>query len=302
MNSTLTQSATEDAKLADYLVLFKPRVMSLVVFTAAVGMGVAPAALHPVEAFTALLFIAIGAGAAGALNMYYDADIDCVMKRTQKRPIPMGKISPSEVLCLGLWLSVFSVTMLALAANFTAAGLLALTIVFYVCVYTLWLKRSTPYNIVIGGAAGAFPPMIGWAVATGGVGFESILMFLLILAWTPPHSWALALFSTEDYAKVKVPMLPVVHGAKKTRWQIVLYTVLSVICATTLGFTPIGGWIYLIGATIMNALFLYHAVALWRRTEKKAKIDQHAYEKKFFGFSMLYLFVIFTLLIVERIL
>jgi len=207
------------ASVGDYLALLKPRVMSLVVFTALVGLVLAPGHVHPVIGFTALLCIAIGAGAAGALNMWYDSDIDAVMSRTAQRPIPMGRIAPGEALGFGMTLAVGSIATLGLLVNWFAAGLLAFTIAFYVVVYTMWLKRSTPQNIVIGGAAGAFPPMIGWAAATGGIGLESILLFLIIFFWTPPHFWALSLYRADDYKRAGVPMLPVVAGFAETRRQ-----------------------------------------------------------------------------------
>src|SRR5207344_989951 len=200
------------ATVGDYFTLMKPRVMSLVVFTALVGLAVAPGSLHPVAAFTALLCIAVGAGAAGALNMWYDADVDALMTRTARRPVPMGRVRPGEALAFGLTLGSFAVVVLGLLVNWVASALLAFTIFFYVVIYTIWLKRSTPQNIVIGGAAGAFPPMIGWAAATGGVGLESILLFLIIFFWTPPHFWALSLYRTDDYHRASVPMLPVVAG------------------------------------------------------------------------------------------
>src|SRR5215204_5269082 len=203
------------ADVGDYIALLKPRVMSLVIFTALVGLVVAPAHVHPVIGFTAILCIAVGAGAAGALNMWYDADIDAIMTRTARRPIPLGRVRPGEALGFGMTLAAGAVVVLGLLVNWVAAGLL---------VYTMWLKRTTPQNIVIGGAAGAFPPMIGWAAATGGVGIESILLFLVIFFWTPPHFWALSLYRADDYAKAGIPMLPVVAGAAETRRQILLYT------------------------------------------------------------------------------
>src|SRR5688572_9981459 len=212
------------AGVGDYFALMKPRVMSLVVFTALVGLLVAPGHLHPVLGFTALLCIAVGAGAAGALNMWYDADIDAVMARTQSRPIPAGRVQPNEALAFGVALAVGSVVMLGLMINVLAAGLLAFTILFYVVIYSMWLKRWTPQNIVIGGAAGAFPPMIGWAAATGGIGLESVLLVLIIFFWTPPHFWALALLRADEYARAGVPMLPVVAGADETRRQILIYS------------------------------------------------------------------------------
>src|SRR5512140_1457109 len=211
------------ASVSDYIALMKPRVMSLVVFTALVGLAVAPGALHPMTAFTALLCIAVGAGASGALNMWYDADIDALMTRTARRPVPMGRVQPGEALAFGLTLASFAVVVLGLLVNVLAAALLAFTIFFYVVIYTMWLKRSTPQNIVIGGAAGAFPPMIGWAAATGSIGIESVLLFLIIFFWTPPHFWALSLRRHEDYARAGVPMLPVVAGHAETRRQILAH-------------------------------------------------------------------------------
>src|SRR6187397_1201931 len=212
------------ATVGDYFTLMKPRVMSLVVFTALVGLAVAPGSLHPVTAFTALVCIAVGAGAAGALNMWYDADVDAVMSRTADRPIPAGRVKPGEALAFGLVLAGFSIVFLGLMINVLAAGLLAFTIFFYAVVYTMWLKRWTPQNIVIGGAAGAFPPMIGWAAAGGGVGLESCLLFLIIFFWTPPHFWALSLYRCDDYFRANIPMLPVVSGSAETRRQILLYS------------------------------------------------------------------------------
>ena len=222
----------------DYLALMKPRVMSLVVFTALAGLVLAPGHLHPVLGLFALVCIAVGAGSAGALNMWYDADIDAVMSRTSSRPIPAGRVKPGEALAFGMVLAGFAVTFLGLMINWLAAGLLAFTIFFYAVVYTMWLKRWTPQNIVIGGAAGAFPPMIGWAAATGGIGLESILLFLIIFFWTPPHFWALSLYSVEEYRRAGVPMLPVVAGADETRRQILIYSVL---------LAPIGALPWLLG-------------------------------------------------------
>jgi len=253
----------------------------------------------PVVGIAAILFIALGGGASGALNMWYDADIDQVMRRTQGRPIPAGKVSPGEALTLGLWLSGFSVVMLGLAANWFAAGFLAFTIFFYVVIYTMWLKRWTPQNIVIGGAAGAFPPMIGWAVATGGISIESILMFGLIFVWTPPHFWALALFMNSDYDKARVPMLTVTHGRPHTRRMILAYTLALVPVALGLGLTSIGGPVYLAVAVILNLAFLRGAWAIWQRDEDIAAGDEYAVEKKVFRFSLLYLFLHFGALLVE---
>ena len=298
-DATIILDDSREAGFGDYFALLKPRVMSLVVFTAFAGLVVAPGGTHPFVAFFAILCIAIGGGASGALNMWYDADIDQVMKRTKSRPIPAGKVAPGEALAIGLALSGFAVVMLALATNFVAAGLLAFTIFFYAVVYTMWLKRSTPQNIVIGGAAGAFPPMIGWAVATGGIGIESILMFMLIFMWTPPHFWALALFMKSDYKDAGVPMLTVTHGRKVTRNHILVYTLLLAPFALALGVTSIGGPVYMTAAEILNVLFVKGAIGLWRRGEDMAEADKYRAEKKFFGFSLLYLFAHFTALLAE---
>ncbi len=290
-----------EAQFSDYVALLKPRVMSLVVFTAAVGVFVAPVAVHPFIALVAILFIALGGGASGALNMWYDHDIDLIMKRTAKRPVPAGRVQPGEALSFGLWLSFISVVMLGLVANWMAAAILAFTIFFYVVIYTIWLKRWTPQNIVIGGAAGAFPPMIGWAVATGGVSVESVLMFCLIFMWTPPHFWALALFMNEDYSKAGVPMLTVTHGRRETRKQILIYTVLLAPLAVGTAFTSIGGWIYLAAALVLNARFLMGAWKLWQRNEAQAEADKYAAEKKFFRLSLSYLFLHFGALLLQAI-
>ena len=283
----------------DYVALMKPRVMSLVVFTALVGLLVAPVSLHPFEAFCAILFIAIGAGASGALNMWYDADIDAVMRRTAKRPVPSGRVAPGEALAIGLGLSGISVVMLGLATNLAAAALLAFTIFFYAVIYTMWLKRWTPQNIVIGGAAGAFPPMVGWVAATGSVSLEAVLMFALIFMWTPPHFWALALFMRSDYDDAGVPMLTVTHGRPATRRHILAYTVLLVPVAVGLALTSVGGPVTLVLAVGLNAWFLKGAIDIWRRDEAMAEADNYAVEKKFFRFSLYYLFLHFGALVFD---
>lgn len=288
-----------EAQFGDYFALLKPRVMTLVVFTAFVGLLAAPVDVHPFVAFCAILFIAVGGGASGALNMWYDADIDAVMRRTAKRPIPAGKVSGDEALAIGLTLSAFSVIFLGLATNWVAAGLLAFTIFFYVVIYTMWLKRLTPQNIVIGGAAGAFPPMIGWAAATGDISVASVLMFCLTFMWTPPHFWALALFVRMDYDNATVPMLTVTHGRRATRKHILVYTVLLAILAVGAGFTQIGGPVYLTTAIVLNALFLRGAWAIWRRDEAASEADNFAVEKKFFKLSLLYLFAHFGAILIE---
>ncbi|MFY9602364.1 MAG: heme o synthase [Pseudolabrys sp.] len=283
------------ATVGDYIALMKPRVMSLVVFTALVGLAVAPGSLHPVTAFTALLCIAVGAGASGALNMWYDADVDAVMTRTARRPVPMGRVRPGEALAFGLTLGSFAVVVLGLLVNWAASALLAFTIFFYVVIYTIWLKRSTPQNIVIGGAAGAFPPMIGWAAVTGSLSLEPVLLFLIIFFWTPPHLWALALYRTDDYARAGIPMLPVVSGDASTRRQILLYTLILV----PLGVAPwafgYAGALYGITAVVMGAVMvtLGWQVLLESRPAERAS-------RNLFAFSILYLFLLFAVLLVER--
>ena len=290
---------TEEPGFGDYVALLKPRVMSLVVFTAMVGLLVAPVPVHPFIAFTSILFIAIGAGASGALNMWWDADIDAVMSRTQKRPIPAGKIQPGEALGLGVALSGLSVMMLGLAANLAAAALLAFTIFFYAVIYTMILKRWTPQNIVSGGAAGAFPPMVGWVAATGSVSLEAVLMFGLIFFWTPPHFWALCLFMKSDYADAKVPMLTVTHGHDAARRQIFIYTLVLATSALALGFTSIAGPAYIATALVMNALFAKGAWAILRRTTEAAQADGYKVEKSFFKLSLIYLTLQFGALLAD---
>ncbi len=290
---------TDEAGFGDFFALLKPRVMTLVVFTALVGLLAAPVSVHPVVGFAAILFIAVGGGASGALNMWWDADIDRVMKRTRNRPIPAGKVTGDEAFAFGMTLAGFAVVMLALATNFVAAALLAFTIFFYVVIYSMWLKRWTPQNIVIGGAAGAFPPMIGWAAATGTVSVESVLMFALIFMWTPPHFWALALFMRSDYHEAGVPMLTVTHGRRATRVHILVYTVLLAALAVGTGFTAVGGPVYLAVAVVLNALFLLGALRIWRRDETIAEADDYRTEKKFFRLSLYYLFAHFGAIALE---
>jgi protoheme IX farnesyltransferase len=297
-NTALT-AVEREPRFADYVLLLKPRVMSLVVFTALVGLLVAPVPVDPIIAFTAILFIALGGGASGALNMWYDADIDAVMRRTAKRPVLSGKITAGEALSLGLWLSAISVAMPGLATNWLAAGLLAFTIFFYAVIYTMWLKRATPQYIVIGGAAGAFPPMIGWAAATGSVSIEAVLMFGLIFIWTPPHFWALALFMKSDYHEAKVPMLTVTHGRRETRRQILIYTLVLAPVALGLAFTSVAGPVYLAAAIVLNAIFLKGAWEIWRRDEATAEADKYVVEKRVFRFSLYYLFLHFGALLAD---
>ncbi len=288
-----------EAQFGDYVALLKPRVMSLVVFTALVGLLVAPVPVHPMIGFTAILFIAVGAGASGALNMWWDADIDALMRRTAKRPVPAGRVGAEEAAAIGVALSTISVVMLGLATNFVAAGMLAFTIFFYAVIYTMWLKRWTPQNIVIGGAAGAFPPVIGWAAATGTMPLEAWGMFALIFLWTPPHFWALALFMKSDYEDAGVPMLTVTHGRKSTRAHILAYTAVLAPAAVALGLTSIGGPVYLATALAMNAWFLKGAFAIWRRDEMQAELDRYVTEKAFFRFSLYYLFAHFGALLAD---
>jgi heme o synthase len=282
--------------IADYIALMKPRVMSLVVFTALVGIVLAPTPLHPVLAVIALICIAVGAGASGALNMWYDADIDARMQRTASRPIPRGYVAPEEALTFGTILAVGSVATLGLVVNWVAASLLAFTIAFYVLVYTMWLKRRTPQNIVIGGAAGAFPPMIGWAAATGSVSLGSITLFLIIFMWTPPHFWALALYRTRDYARAGVPMLPVVAGQDETRKQIVIYAALLLPVALAPTIVGLAGGLYALVAMALGVIFLALALAIYRTREGRAA--DHA-ARRLFAFSILYLFALFATLLVE---
>jgi protoheme IX farnesyltransferase len=283
------------ATVGDYIALMKPRVMSLVVFTALVGLAVAPGSLHPVAAFTALLCIAVGPGAAGALNMWYDADVDALMTRTARRPVPMGRVRPGEALAFGLTLGSFAVVTLGLLVSWVASALLAFTIFFYVVIYTIWLKRSTPQNIVIGGAAGAFPPMIGWASVTGSLSFEPVLLFLIIFFWTPPHFWALALYRTEDYARARIPMLPVVSGDASTRRQIMFYTLILVplgVAPWALGYT---GALYGVTAIVTGAIMVVLGWQVFRESRPAERASRNL-----FAFSILYLFLLFAVLLVER--
>jgi len=284
-----------NAEVGDYIALLKPRVMSLVVFTALVGLAVAPGSIHPFEAFTALLCIAVGAGASGALNMWFDADIDALMTRTQRRPVPAGRVRPGEALAFGLTLSGFAVVVLGLMVNLLSAALLAFTIFFYAVIYTMWLKRSTPQNIVIGGAAGAFPPMIGWAAVTGTVSIESLLLFAIIFFWTPPHFWALAIYKKSDYGRAGVPMLPNVAGDAHTRLQILLYTLILVplgIAPWALGYTSA---LYGAVAVATGAAMVALAVQVYREVSPADRACRHL-----FAFSILYLFLLYAVLLVDR--
>ncbi len=295
-SSTIHYSSTihpAESTVSDFVALLKPGVMSLVVFSGFTGMMLAPGHIHPFLGFLTVLCIAIGSGAGAAINMWYDRDIDAVMRRTSGRPIPSGKIAASDALTLGVMLSIASVTLLGLAANWKAAFLLAFAIFFYAVIYTMCLKRRTPQNIVIGGAAGAFPPMIGWLAASGGLGAEPLLMFLMIFLWTPPHFWALALYRNADYVKAGVPMLPAVAGIAATKRQIVAYSVLLV--AATLAPSALGlrGMVYGIGALALGSNFLMLAFRVLRSAN-----DVPA--KKLFGYSILYLFALLSLMLADH--
>jgi protoheme IX farnesyltransferase len=285
-----------EADVADYIALLKPRVMSLVIFTALVGLVIAPVHVHPVLAFTSILCIAVGAGAAGALNMWYESDIDAKMSRTANRPIPRGRVTRPEALAFGMTLAFFSVMTLGILVNWFAGALLAFTIFFYVVVYTMALKRWTAQNIVIGGAAGALPPVVAWAAATGSLAMEPLLLFLIIFFWTPPHFWALALFRTDDYARAGVPMLPVVAGPDATRLQILLYTM--VLVAVAFAPWPLGYFDAAYGVTslVLGAGMLALAVNVYRRREGAAALRA---TRKLFAFSILYLFALFATLLLE---
>ncbi len=295
VQETSEARAVPAARVSDYIALLKPRVMSLVVFTGLIGMMMAPGTIDPVIGFTAILCIAVAAGASGAINMWYDADIDAIMTRTRKRPIPAGRNERGEALAFGATLAVISVLLLELATNMAAAVLLALSILYYVFIYTMWLKRRTPQNIVIGGAAGAFPPMIGWAAVTGDVELGGILLFTIIFMWTPPHFWALSLFKRGDYEAARVPMLPVVAGDKATRVQILIYTLALfpiTLLPAVIGMT---GMIYNLGALVLGGMFIYRAVRVYFAAE-----DDYGPAKRMFAFSILYLFLLFALLPLDR--
>jgi heme o synthase len=298
----LPAAQTQAAELSDWIALLKPRVMTLVVFTGLIGLLIAPGHLHPVLAFTAVLCIAVGAGACGAINMWYDRDIDAVMKRTRNRPIPAGRIEPGAALGYGITLAVGSVIMMELAVNLAAATVLALSIGFYVFVYTMWLKRRTPQNIVIGGAAGAFPAVIGWAAVTGSVDLVPLILFAIVFFWTPPHFWSLALFANADYQRAGVPMLPVVAGAKETRKQIVIYTLLLVPLSLAPWLIGFSGLVYGLSAIVLGAGFL---ISVWRvATDTQdavgVSLTNDAPARMAFKYSIIYLFVLFAALAVDR--
>lgn len=299
LDDAMLSAAAGGGSVGDYFALMKPRVMSLVLFTALVGLVTAPGSMHPVLVLAALICIGVGAGASGALNMWYDADIDAQMARTRNRPVPRGRITPHEALSFGSVLAVGSVLCLGMLVNWSAAALLALTIGFYVFIYTMWLKRRTPQNIVIGGAAGAFPPMVGWAAATGSISIESIVLFGIIFMWTPPHFWALALVRARDYERAGVPMLPVVAGEAETCRQILIYSLILVPVAVIPAGIGLGGQAYAATSIILGCVFLYLAARVYaQRTET----DQGNAARRLFSFSILYLFSLFAVLLIEHIL
>ena len=297
-DSRSAAAMTGEARVEDYLALLKPSVMQLVVFTAIVGLVVAPGTINPVIGIIAVLCIAIGAGGSGALNMWYDRDIDAIMSRTVNRPIPAGRVTGEEALVFGMVLSLFSVALLGLATNWVAAGLLAFTIFFYAVIYTMWLKRRTPQNIVIGGAAGAFPPMVGWAAVTGTVSIESVVLFLIIFLWTPPHFWALALYKQSDYGAAGVPMMPNVAGNASTKRQIFAYTVVlgaSAMLPSVLGFS---GWVYTTVAAITGVSFIMLA---WRLLRTNEDVAMRKSARSLFNYSLSYLFIVFFALLVDTV-
>lgn len=289
--------ALPTGEVSHYIALLKPRVMSLVVFTGFVGLMMAPGGINPVLGFAAILAIAVGSGAAGALNMWFDADIDRLMSRTAMRPIPAGRVSRGEALGLGLILSIASVVVLELVTNWVAAALLAFTILFYVVVYTMWLKRSTPQNIVIGGIAGAMPPLIGWAAVTGSVSMEGFVLFAIIFLWTPPHFWALSLYRSDDYRRAGIPMLPVAAGEASTKRHILGYAVILALVAPLPAFMGMAGPVYGMLAVALGALFVWLSWCVNRMPEADREMRP---ARRLFGFSLLYLFLIFAGLLVEQ--
>jgi heme o synthase len=298
MASATSVPAALPADWRDFVALTKPRVMTLVVFTGLCGLLAAPVSVHPVLGFTAILCIALAAGAAAALNQWYEADIDALMKRTANRPLPAGRMERESALHFGVGLGSFSVLLMGLALNWLAAAILAASILFYVIIYTVWLKRRTPQNIVIGGAAGAFPPLIGWAAATGDVSLLPLLLFALIFVWTPPHFWALSLFVRSDYAAAGVPMLPVVAGPRATRQQIALYSVIMSVVAVAPWPLGLTGAVYGVAAGLLSMAFL--AMALQVLANRAVEPSEMKPEKRLFGYSVLYLFAVFGALVLDR--
>ena len=292
-NLTMTAGVEAGGDVVDYITLLKPRVMSLVVFTGFAGLFLAPGSIHPVIGAVAVLCIAVGAGASGAINMWYDRDIDAVMTRTAERPVPQGRIEPGAALAFGVALAAWSVMVMGIAVDWTASALLAFTIVFYVFIYTMWLKRRTPQNIVIGGAAGAFPPMVGWAAVTGDISLSSIVLFAIIFMWTPPHFWSLALYRRGDYEKAGVPMLPVVAGERETKRQILLYSLLLAPLGMAPTFIGMSSWFFGSFAGFLGLVFGGFALAVYRE-------EGDSYARRTFAFSILYLFLLFAALIADK--
>ena len=302
MTDTITQNTVSlgvdlkerESRVSDYYALLKPRVMSLVVFSGFAGLWVAPGAsdMHPLLIVIAMLALAVNAGAAGAINMWYDRDIDAIMKRTRGRPIPMGRVDADEAVTFGIVMSVFSVMLMGMALNWVAAGILAFANFFYVVVYTMWLKRSTPQNIVIGGAAGAFPPMVGWAAVTGDVSWASVVLFAIIFFWTPPHFWALSLFANEDYKRAKIPMMPVVAGVRSTKIQMLVYTLILFPITLLPSFMGFAGWIYGVSAVALSGFFVVTAL-------KVIASDDLKHARLMFGYSVFYLFALFTMVMID---
>ncbi len=302
MSDVTTSEIAGASEVRDWITLLKPRVLTLVVYTGIIGLLVAPGTLHPVLAVTAILCITIAAGAAGAMNMWYDRDIDSVMRRTIKRPIPTGRISADAALTYGVVLAVGSVALMGLATNWLAAGVLAFSIFFYVVIYTMWLKRRTPQNIVIGGAAGAFPPLIGWIAVTGSIEPLPLVLFAIIFMWTPPHFWALSLWAHQDYERAGVPMLPVTHGARETRRQVVIYTILLVPLTLAPWLMGFNTWVYGLLAALLGANFLRHAWLTWRDSQDEAGVSltKDMPAKRCFKYSISYLFLLFGALALDR--
>ena len=292
-------AAVGSFRAKDYAILLKPRVMSLVVFTATVGLLLAPGSVSASDAIIGIICVALGAGASGAINMWYDRDIDSQMARTQHRPLPAGRLKPAHALWMGIILSIISVVVMTLAVNPVASGLLAVTIAFYVFVYTIWLKRRTPQNIVIGGAAGAFPPMIGWAIVSGSVTLESFILFLIIFMWTPPHFWALALYRCGDYEKAGIPMMPVVAGIRATKIQILAYSALLAPVTLLPVIIGMSGWIYCAAAILLNSVLFYHALRVWHDPSDPIT-NPGATTRPMFFFSIFYLFLLFVFLLVDN--
>lgn len=291
-----TNYSASTSSISDFITLLKPRVMTLVVFTGLAGMLLAQLGsfghINLFQQFLTVACIALASGAGGAMNMWYDRDIDAIMNRTKKRPIPAGVIAPDDALVFGLFLAAFSVMVMGLALNWVAAFILAFAIFFYVAIYTMWLKRSTPQNIVIGGAAGAFPPMIGWAAVTGDISLQSFLLFSIIFLWTPPHFWALALYKNDDYTRAGVPMLPVVAGAKATKEQMLFYTYLLTACTLLLPILGMAGLFYTVCSLFLGIAFLYYVHKVYSSEGDK-------WPRKTFIFSIIYLFVLFTALVID---